>query len=275
MGLRRDARDIAGKNFALQPFAEFPATRLASVRFVLTDVDDTLTDGARLPAASFAALERLHEAGIAVIPVTAASAGWCDLMCRMWPVAAVIGENGGLCFRYRDAVGTAERRYWSSEAERERHYRRLAAVAAQIVGEAPGAEPAPDQRYRETTLAFRNPGPPLADEIAARLAAAGAQTVANSLWVLGWLGGFDKLAMARRMTVELLAADIERDRDAFLYVGDSLNDEPMFGFFPHSVGVASVARWVERMATPPRWVTRGGGGSGFVEIADALLATRG
>ncbi|HEY7661852.1 MAG TPA: hypothetical protein VH934_01890 [Xanthobacteraceae bacterium] len=48
----------------------------------------------------------------------------------------------------------------------------------------------------------------------------------------------------------------------------------MFGFFPHSVGVASVARWAERMASPPRRVTRGDGGSGFVEVADALLAAR-
>ncbi len=43
----------------MQPFAQFPAARLGSIRFVLTDVDDTLTDGARLPAAAYDALERL------------------------------------------------------------------------------------------------------------------------------------------------------------------------------------------------------------------------
>ncbi len=88
----------------MQPFVQFPAARFGAIRFVLTDVDDTLTDGARLPAAAYDALERLHEAGLKVIPITAAPAGWCDLMCRMWPVAAVIGENGGLCFRHDPAV---------------------------------------------------------------------------------------------------------------------------------------------------------------------------
>jgi predicted mannosyl-3-phosphoglycerate phosphatase (HAD superfamily) len=87
---------------------------------VLTDVDDTLTEGARLPAAAYDALERLRDGGFRVIPITAAPAGWCDLMCRMWPVAAVIGENGGLCFRRDSASATTERRFWTLEADRRR-----------------------------------------------------------------------------------------------------------------------------------------------------------
>ncbi|MGH7031865.1 MAG: hypothetical protein ACREE9_06240 [Stellaceae bacterium] len=90
----------------------------------------------------------------------------------------------------------------------------------------------------------------------------------------GWFGGFDKLAMARRMLAELFATDIERDRDAFIYIGDSLNDEPMFGFFPNSVGVATVRSCIDRMTTAPKWVTKRGGGSGFVEVANALLRGR-
>jgi HAD superfamily hydrolase (TIGR01484 family) len=258
----------------MQPFTQFPPTRLGTIRFVLSDVDDTLTDGARLSAAAYDALERLRDAGFRVIPITAAPAGWCDLISRMWPVAAVIGENGGLCFRYDPAAEATERRYWGSQAERRRDRRRLAALGARIRRLVPASEPAPDQAYRETTLAFCNPGLPASKQIVAHLAAAGARTVVNSLWVLGWFAGFDKLAMARRMLAELFAIDIEHDRDAFIYVGDSLNDESMFGFFPNSVGVATVRRCVDRMVTPPQWVTRGGGGGGFVEVADALLRGR-
>lgn len=255
----------------MQLFERFPAARRGAIRFVLTDVDDTLTDGARLPAAAYAAVERLDDAGFRVIPITAAPAGWCDLMCRMWPVAAVIGENGGLCFRHNRERGETERRYWTPAGERRRDRRKMTALGGRIGALIPGAALAADQAYRETTLAFCNPGPPLSDKIVAALAVAGARTVVNSLWVLGWFGGFDKLAMTRRMLAELFAADIERDRDAFIYVGDSLNDEPMFGFFPNSVGVSSVRHYVDRMATPPQWVTMGAGGSGFVEVAEALL----
>ena len=258
----------------MQPFVQFPAARFGAISFVLTDVDDTLTDGPRLPAAAYDALERLHEAGLKVIPITAAPAGWCDLMCRMWPVAAVIGENGGLCFRHDPLSRTTERHFWASAPDRRRDHRRLIELGIKIQALVPGAVLADDQPYRELTLAFRNASASVSEQIIANLAAAGARTVVNSLWVLGWFGDFDKLAMTRKMLAELFAADIEHDRQAFIYVGDSLNDQPMFGFFPNSVGVATVRRYVDRMTTPPQWVTRGGGGSGFVEVADALLRCR-
>src|SRR5207249_7424318 len=97
----------------MSPFIEFPRALSSRIRFVLTDVDDTLTDGPRLPAAAYLAIERLQAAGTTVVPVTAAPAGWCDLMCRMWPVGAVIGENGGLCFRHERAGGATLRHYWA------------------------------------------------------------------------------------------------------------------------------------------------------------------
>jgi 3-deoxy-D-manno-octulosonate 8-phosphate phosphatase KdsC-like HAD superfamily phosphatase len=73
------------------------------------------------------------------------------------------------------------------------------------------------------------------------------------------------------MLAELFATDLARDPESCLYVGDSLNDAPMFGFFPHSVGVATVRDCADRMPSLPRWITRGAGGAGFVEVADALL----
>ncbi len=113
--------------------------------------------------------------------------------------------------------------------------------------------------------------PVLSAKIMAHLDASGARTTVNSIWVLGWFGDFDKLAMSRRMMRELFATDIGRDAETCLYVGDSLNDAPMFGFFPHSVGVSSVRRYADRMPALPRWITSGAGGAGFVEIADLLL----
>lgn len=258
----------------IEPFARFPPARLKKVRFVLTDVDDTLTVGARLFADTYAALERLAAAGVSVVPATAAPAGWCDLMARMWPVAAVIGENGGLCFsRGREDEATA-RHYWLPEGERELARRRLAALAGEIIAAVPASRLAADQRFRETTVAFDRTGGDSA-AILARLAAAGARTSVNSLWVLGWFGAFDKLAMARRMLRDLFALDIETEADAVLAVGDSPNDEPMFGFFANAVGVAGVRQYLGRMSAPPRWITGGGAGAGFVEIAEALLAARG
>src|SRR5260370_19639325 len=186
----------------MKPFIEFPAALSSKIRFVLTDVDDTLTDGPRLPAAAYLAVERLRDAGITVIPVTAAPAGWCDLMVRMWPVGAVIGENGGLCFRHDRAVSLVERHYWTAPAERAEAGARLGALGAEIAAPLPDAEVAHDHRYREATLAFRNRDAAQSEKILARLRAAGARATVNSIWGLGWFGEFAKLAMTAPMPAE-------------------------------------------------------------------------
>ena len=35
-----------------------------------------------------------------VVPITGRPAGWCDHIARMWPVDAVVGENGAFYFCY-------------------------------------------------------------------------------------------------------------------------------------------------------------------------------
>ncbi|MBE9553557.1 MAG: HAD hydrolase family protein, partial [Proteobacteria bacterium] len=80
----------------MRPLSEFPADTRRAVRFVLCDIDDTITDHGRLPASSLVAMERLQAAGIRVLPITGRPAGWCDHFARMWPVDGVVGENGAM-----------------------------------------------------------------------------------------------------------------------------------------------------------------------------------
>ena len=77
--------------------------------------------------------------------------------------------------------------------------------------------------------------------------------------------------MTRRMMTQLFATDLDRDAECVLYIGNSLNDAPMFGFFPYSVGVSTVRNWAERMPARAALDHRGAGGAGFVEIAETLL----
>jgi hydroxymethylpyrimidine pyrophosphatase-like HAD family hydrolase len=73
---------------------------------------------------------------------------------------------------------------------------------------------------------------------------------------------------------ELYGVDLDRDRDHFIYAGDSPNDAPMFGHFPLSVGVANVRDFVGKMDVMPRYVTNGRSGDGFSELASLLIARR-
>jgi ribonucleotide monophosphatase NagD (HAD superfamily) len=54
----------------MKPIDELTSAEARRIRFVLMDIDDTLTREGKLLAASFSALWDLKRAGLAVIPVT-------------------------------------------------------------------------------------------------------------------------------------------------------------------------------------------------------------
>jgi 3-deoxy-D-manno-octulosonate 8-phosphate phosphatase KdsC-like HAD superfamily phosphatase len=166
---------------------------------------------------------------------------------------------------------------WLSELDVERNMTRLCEAARRIIAGAAGAKTSWDQRYRKTTYAIESANIAVS-EVTARLTKewrnVGANCTVNSLWVLAWYGEFNKLEMSRRMMAELFAMDLEAEREAFFYVGDSVNDEPMFEFFPYSAGVSTIKKSESQLRNPPRWVTKGPGGTGFVEVANAVLRAR-
>jgi hypothetical protein len=264
----------------LRPLAEMPLAARRQVRFVLCDIDDTLTLEGRLPACAYSALERLQRAKLVVIPVTGRPAGWCDHIARMWPVDAVVGENGAFHFRHDDARKEMLREYWSDADRRGDERRRLGKIADRICREVPGAAVAADQGFRHTDLAidYREDVAPLgADQVARIVAifeAAGATAKVSSIHVNGWFGDHDKRKMVERLLRDVFGHDLGADPAPVVFIGDSPNDAPLFAGLPNSVGVANVMEFADSLDPPPAWVTSRPGGHGFAELAEALLDAR-
>jgi HAD superfamily hydrolase (TIGR01484 family) len=262
------------------PLAEFSRAERGRIGFVLTDIDDTLTEHGRLPAESYVAMQGLHQAGLMVIPVTGRPAGWCDLIARQWPVDGVIGENGALYFRYLDGEKRMLRRYAKDAAARAADRIKLDCIRDEVLASVPGAAVAADQAYREADLAidFCEDVPALPHESIQRIVGIftrhGATAKISSIHVNGWYGSYDKLTMTRQFFSEALSVDMEREKDRIVFAGDSPNDAPMFGHFPNSVGVANVLDFVTDLRHKPKYVTKSRGARGFVELAEALLSAR-
>ncbi|MBK9705190.1 MAG: HAD-IIB family hydrolase [Betaproteobacteria bacterium] len=261
----------------MQPLAALPQAVRVAIRGICTDIDDTLSTHGRLTAEAYAALQRLREAGKRVIPITGRPAGWCDHIARMWPVDAVVGENGAFYMRYDAPSRRLVKRYLVDEATRKANRARLAAVAERILAAVPGSALASDQLYREADLAidFCEDVPALpraaVDRIVALMEAEGMTAKVSSIHVNGWFGAYDKLGMTRTLLAEAFATDLDAERERWIFAGDSPNDAPLFAYFPHSVGVANVRSFSDRIATLPRYVTVGEAGAGFAELARALL----
>jgi HAD superfamily hydrolase (TIGR01484 family) len=262
----------------MRPLAEFAIEARRRIRGVLTDIDDTLTTDGRLTAEAYGAMERLQRAGFLVIPITGRPAGWCDHIARMWPVDAVVGENGAFFFRYDDTTRKMTKRFLVPDAERAANRLRLESLRDEILAAVPGTALASDQLYREADLAIdfcedveRLPTSEI-ERIIALFEDAGATAKASSIHVNGWFGTYDKLTMTRIMLDECFGIDMEAEKDAFVFAGDSPNDSPMFAYFPNAVGVANVRDFDGRLPAEPAFVTEARGGAGFSQIATTLIA---
>jgi HAD superfamily hydrolase (TIGR01484 family) len=262
----------------MKPLAALPDMARQNIRCVLADIDDTLSTRGRITAHAYAAMEELHDVGYLVIPVTGRPAGWCDHIARMWPVDAIVGENGALYMRHDDAARALKKRFVTGEIQRMRDRQRLTAIAGRILREVPGCALASDQQYRETDLAidYCEDVAPLSsmdvERIGAIMRSEGMSAKVSSIHVNGWFGNYDKLGMTRTLLAEEFGIDLDAEEEQCIFVGDSPNDAPMFGFFSYSIGVANVHAFGAAIAPPPKYVTLGEAGAGFAELAAFLLA---
>ena len=267
----------------MKPIAEMTREEAAGIRYVLMDIDDTVTREGKLLASSYAALWKLRGAGLRVIPVTGRPAGWCDLIAREWPVDGVVGENGALAFweEGRDKPGRAPvlKQEFHPRAVRNDHPV-LERIRSRALAETPGLRVAKDQFSRMFDLALdfaeEEPVLPLeeAEKVRRIAAAEGATAKVSSIHINIWMGNYDKLSMteaflSRRFGWKPGAGDRE-----LVFVGDSPNDEPMFARFPLACGVANIRRYGSLVRRLPAFAAARECGEGFAEIAGTILEKR-
>lgn len=263
-----------------KPIEELPSSFCKNLSILFTDIDDTLTTDGLLPPSSYTALWKLTEAGIQVVPVTGRPAGWCDHIARMWPVAAVIGENGAFYFTYNRTHRKMRREYFDSKEKRKKAEAGLARIREEVLEKVPGAAVAADQPFRIADLAidFREDVTPLNDtaieEICQIAKKHGAVCKVSSIHVNIWYGSYDKISCIQAYLEREGGRPFSQWKDRILFIGDSPNDEPGFQHFSVSVGVANIRMFLGRLQHPPRYVTSREGADGFAEAAEWILKQR-
>ena len=259
------------------------------LRGVFTDIDDTLTTDGAITADALQALGALKAAGLHVIPITGRPVGWSEPFAQVWPVDAIVAENGAVALlppaqdaRKNPLQPLSKKReqlsklYLQDAATRAANYARMQQVLAHIEATVPGAQRAADSAGRECDIAidhseFTQLPQERIDQCVALMRAAGMNATVSSIHINGWYGTHDKLEGARWIVRQRLGRDLDAELNDWVYIGDSTNDQRMFQHFPHSVGVANVARFVPQLTHLPRYVTQRERGAGFAEMARLLL----
>jgi HAD superfamily hydrolase (TIGR01484 family) len=259
-----------------------PPGTFSKTRGILFDVDDTVTTHGTLHAATYAALEAAQKSGLWMCAVTGRGAGWCDLMARLWPVDAVVGETGAFAY-VRRKDGTVEELFLRDEATRQKDVQRRDAAVADVLRQVKGSRLSRDSAFRICDVAFdlKEDGPPLGEpavqDIMALLLAAGLTVARSSVHINTWVGDYTKAHMVDVLMRRTFGERFNAGGNRFVYVGDSRNDGPMFAAFRLSVGVANVAGVLPELTAKgqaPAFITRGAMGKGTTELVRRVLKDR-
>jgi HAD superfamily hydrolase (TIGR01484 family) len=249
----------------------------SKVKVLFTDIDGTLTTKGQLTDQAYSALWKLSRAGVAIIPVTGRPAGWCELIARQWPVHGVIGENGAFYFRLEKKM---RRVYFSSKANRKAYRERFKKIIERLRVEVPEARIASDQFSRLFDLAidFAEDVGPLPEKDVQKIVKlfkeAGAIAKVSDIHVNGWFGDYDKRTACEQYIKDELGLSKSAAQERCVFVGDSPNDEPMFGYFKNSFAVANFRIFANDVKQKPAYIATFKEGEGFAEIADRIISLK-
>ncbi|OYZ23206.1 MAG: HAD family hydrolase [Bdellovibrio sp. 28-41-41] len=245
------------------------------IKFVLSDLDDTITTEGHIPSESYSALWKLKDSDIKTIIVTGRPAGWCEMMARTWPIDGVIGENGAFFFRY---TNKHMRRFFASSPELiETNTAKLDIIKNEILQTIPESKISSDQFCRMFDLAVDicEDIPPLSKEQTATIISIfekhGAQAKLSSIHVNGWFGTYDKLTTAKFILTNEFGLTEEQIQTSCVYAGDSPNDEPLFSYFENGVGVRNIEPYLPILKSKPKYITQHAAGKGFQELTEKII----
>ena len=280
----------------MKPLADWPVEERRKIVGVFTDIDDTLTTHGTITPDALQALADLKNAGLHVIPITGRPIGWGESFAKDWPIDALVAENGGVAWVVENEVEknikiydktslqpayllpkALSKLYQNNHLIRTKNSMRMTQIAAQVTSQIVGVEVSKDSTGRETDLAFdynefANLPADIVQQVVDLLQSQGMQTTVSSIHIHGCFGQFDKWTGAQWIVRELFKRELADELDHWVFVGDSGNDQAMFQYFKHSVGVANIRRFEAQLTHLPRYITPSERGAGFSEVAEFLLS---
>ncbi len=237
------------------------------------DLDGTLTVGPKLFASTYKALEELKNAGFWTVIVSGRPAGWADCLMRLTPIDAMIFENGaGVLLRDGEKLVLHPLAPNPGQARQA-----LQSVFEKLKKAKPYLRQASDQAYRlyDCAVDICEEEPHLSEKdvewLLETLKKEKVTAKLSSIHVNFWKGNHDKRS-ACEFLLKSEGKKWKADLKNVVFLGDSPNDEPLFEYFPNSVGVANVRDFEDKLIHRPKFVTNKAGGKGFEELVRVLKA---
>ena len=262
----------------MKPISSWPLFAREKIVGVFTDIDDTLTTSGSITNDALEALKELKEAGFIVIPITGRPVGWSLPFVSIWPVNAIVAENGAVALLHSHETNQVQKIYQQDLGTRKHNFEQMKRILQRVLQEISGTVMAQDSMGRETDIAFDHSEfhkltSDQIQQVVSLLQQEGMTATISSIHINAWFGDHNKWHGAQWILKELTGRDLNQELDQWVYVGDSTNDQVMFEHFTHSVGVANIRRFEKELKHLPKYIAQKERGAGFAEVAQALLQT--
>ena len=236
-----------------------------SIEIVVSDVDDTITKNGKLYPNALQSLWKLKRMGKMIILLTGGSAGWSDVYIRQWPVDAVIAESGAVILAHGKGGSIVYKFNPMIDPLFKKKKDSLMKLTA-------GLQLSTDQYARLYDIAYDKKclSPEEMKTLKGMITASGGKWSESSIHINVSFGNYNKRSSLIFFLDALYDIKADRIRSHGVYLGDSLNDDDLFGFIPLSIGMHSVEDNREAFRNLPKYITAGYGGDGFMEFVTSL-----
>ncbi len=239
-----------------------------NIKLIATDIDGTLTKNGQFNSQLLSSLETLKQKNITVLLITGRSAGWCQGLVNYLPVWGIIGENGGV-YALKESQRINPLTLIGDVIE---HRQLLENNFQELQQTFPHLQPSFDNQFRVTDWTFD----------CHKCSQEELLTIEKICNKKNWGFTYSHIQGHLKPLNQNKAKGLMNLRETYfpdlssseiMTVGDSPNDESLFNkdCFSVTVGVANIAKYVERLEHKPVYVTNLPESDGFCELVDLLI----
>jgi len=243
--------------------------------YVFADIDETITEHGRIRSETLTAFERLQDAGVKTGLLTGRPAGWANAMIQYFPIDTILSENGALGF-WRAGKDGEEIKTWEHHNTLRIFSDEGRAFVSDVAAKFPTAIFSQDNDYRLFDFAVEIAATKEADpsfdfkDLTDYIDERQWQVKESSIHFNIWKGVYDKLG-GLGLFLQAQGVDPALVKTKGVFAGDSPNDEPLFGWFDNSYGVAGVEKYLPIIKQHPTHILKGEEGAGFRELVENIL----
>lgn len=248
------------------PFSGFTPEERAQFKVILCDVEATLLKGGKLYPSVLKALWELKKSGRTVVLLTEGSSGAAESFLKLWPIDAVIAENGALMICY-GKKGEVLHLSNPAIAKEKVLFKRI-----NLMNMTKGLAFASDQAARIFDVAFDKSklAAPERKILQNTFLSLGANSLETNQYIHAWFGDYHWKSAVQYFLQGPLKLEEEYYLEHSLYIGGGKQAEELFDYFLYSIGVKK-AENSEKTPILPNYMTEATESDGFCEVVKALL----